>query len=59
MEDTDKRVQPPTVGEVETLLGELFRIADTYCEKKETKAWKNKLVNYWAGKKTVNVEPLE
>ena len=59
VEDIDKRVQPSTAGEVEALLREFFRIIDAYCEKKETKTWKKKLVNYWAGKRTVNVGPLE
>jgi hypothetical protein len=56
--ESDKRVQPPTVEEVESILRELFAIIDAYCEKKETHTWKNRFINYWAGKRMVNVEPL-
>ena len=56
--NSDKKVQPPTSEEVESILGEFFRIIDTYCEMKETKTWRSKFINYWAGKRMVNVEPL-
>ena len=56
--ESDKRVQPSTVEEVESILREFFAIIDAYCEKKETHTWKNRFINYWAGKRMVNTEPL-
>jgi hypothetical protein len=60
VEEADKRVvQPPTEEEVELLLNNFFRIIEAYCEKKDPKTWKKKFINYWAGKRTVNVGPLD
>ena len=57
--ENEKRVKPPTQEEAEVILGEFFRIVDTYCEKKDNKAWKKRFVDYWADGRSINLEPFK
>jgi len=43
---------------VKKILGEFFRIIETYCEKKEA-SWKNRFVTYWAGERAMKLAPFK
>jgi len=46
-------------SEIEALLGEFFRIIDTFCERKPNSQWKEKFIKHWAGKRHINVNTIK
>jgi hypothetical protein len=47
-------------SEIEALLGEFFRIIDTFCERKpSSQQWKEKFIKHWAGERHINVNAIK
>ena len=46
-------------SEIEALLGEFFRIIDTFCERKQNNQWKEKFIKHWADERHINVGTIK
>ena len=47
-------------SDLEALLGEFFRIIDTFCERKpNSQQWKEKFIKHWAGERHINVNAIK
>ena len=44
--DEEKALKMLTRNEIEALLGEFFRIIDTFCERKPNSQWKEKFIKH-------------
>ena len=57
--DEEKALKMLTRNEIEALLGELFRIIDTFCERKPNIQWKEKFIKHWASERHINVNTIK